>query len=54
LPRLLPQVKPLHAYVAVDYFLPGCPPPADAIGYLITALLAGEVPAMAGRSRFGA
>jgi NAD-reducing hydrogenase small subunit len=54
LPRLLPQVKPVHAHVAVDYFLPGCPPPADAIGYLITALLAGEVPAMAGRSRFGA
>jgi len=54
LPRLLPQVKPVHAHVAVDCFLPGCPPPAEAIAHLLTSLLAGAMPDMTGRSRFGA
>jgi NAD-reducing hydrogenase small subunit len=54
LPRLLPQVRPLHEYVPVDIFLPGCPPPADLIHYLLTELLQGRVPDMTGRSRFGA
>jgi len=30
LPALLPKVIPIHSLVSVDYFLPGCPPPADA------------------------
>jgi len=53
-PRLLATVRPVHEYVAVDVFLPGCPPPADAIGYLFSELLQGRVPDLAGRSRFGA
>ena len=28
---LLDRVPPVHAVVPVDHFLPGCPPPADAI-----------------------
>lgn len=42
LPLLLAQVHPLHEVVQVDYCLPGCPPSADAIWSLLTAVLAGE------------
>ena len=31
LPLPLKQVHPLHDVVKIDYFLPGCPPSADAI-----------------------
>lgn len=53
-PRLEPHACPVHSYVAVDAFLPGCPPPSDAILYLVTELLEGRIPDMVGRSRFGA
>ncbi len=43
-PRLLDRVAPLHAHVAVDRFLPGCPPPADAIHALLQELLDGGPP----------
>jgi NAD-reducing hydrogenase small subunit len=52
-PRLLPKVLPVHQVVAVDAFLPGCPPPADAIYFALTELLAGRVPDMSGYTRFG-
>jgi len=39
LPALLPKVIPIHALVPVDYFLPGCPPPADAFVELLDAVL---------------
>jgi NAD-reducing hydrogenase small subunit len=42
LPLLLSQVHPLHEVVRVDYFLPGCPPPAEAFWSLLTALLEGR------------
>jgi NAD-reducing hydrogenase small subunit len=32
--------------VEVDYYLPGCPPPADAIWYVLTELLAGREPVL--------
>ncbi len=51
-PRLLPRVRPVHEVVTVDYFLPGCPPPADAIYSVLTTLLEGGVPAGEER-RFG-
>jgi NAD-reducing hydrogenase small subunit len=37
-PRLLPWVRPVHEIVKVDVFLPGCPPPADVIYELLSAL----------------
>lgn len=43
-PRLIPRVKPIHEFVKVDYFLQGCPPPADAIYELLASLLRGEQP----------
>ena len=42
IPRLLNQVRPLHEVVKVDYFLPGCPPSADAIWTFLQALLSGQ------------
>jgi NAD-reducing hydrogenase small subunit len=50
----LAQARPLHELVAVDVFIPGCPPPAAAIGFALAELLAGRIPDMTGRSRFGA
>ncbi|MCX7147059.1 MAG: NADP oxidoreductase [Sulfuritalea sp.] len=44
LPLPLNKVHPIHEVVKVDYFLPGCPPSADAIWKLLTDLLAGRTP----------
>ena len=42
LPLLLNKVHPLHEVVKVDYFLPGCPPPADTIWTFLNELLSGQ------------
>ncbi len=52
-PPLLKKVHPLHEIVKVDYFIPGCPPPAGLINYVLTELLAGRMPNMEGRSKYG-
>jgi NAD-reducing hydrogenase small subunit len=53
-PPLLPRVLPVHEAVHVDYFLPGCPPPADRIKTLLTQVLAGAEPRLEGRQlKFG-
>jgi NAD-reducing hydrogenase small subunit len=52
-PPLLKKVLPLHEVVKVDYFIPGCPPPAGLINYVLTELLAGRTPNMEGRSKYG-
>ncbi len=52
-PRLLNRARPVHEFVHVDLFLPGCPPPADAIYYVITELLAGNMPDPGALTRFG-
>jgi NAD-reducing hydrogenase small subunit len=44
LPLPLNHVHPIHEVVHVDYFLPGCPPSADAIWYFLTELLNGRSP----------
>jgi len=44
LPLLLRQVRPIHAVVHVDYFLPGCPPSADAFWLFLNDLMAGRTP----------
>jgi NAD-reducing hydrogenase small subunit len=44
LPLPLDKVHPLHEVVKIDYFLPGCPPSADAIWAFLTALIDGHTP----------
>jgi NAD-reducing hydrogenase small subunit len=53
-PRLLDRVTPVHAVVPVDFYLPGCPPPAPRIRAVLEQLLAGETPHLDGPEiRFG-
>jgi len=52
-PKLLPEVLPVHRVVDVDVFLPGCPPPADVIYDTVLELL-GTAPSDGHRPlRFG-
>ncbi len=44
LPLPLDKVRPLHEVVKVDYFLPGCPPSAEAIWKFLSDLIAGRTP----------
>jgi NAD-reducing hydrogenase small subunit len=52
-PKLLVKARPLHEAVKVDFYIPGCPPSADLINYVLTELLAGRTPKMEGRSKYG-
>ena len=52
-PHLLKQSTPLHDVVKVDLHVPGCPPPARAILYVVKELLEGRVPDLKSRVRFG-
>ena len=53
IPRLLPQSKPVHEYVKVDIFVPGCPPHAEIIFNAVAALLEGRLPDLEHNIRFG-
>lgn len=53
-PKLCRMARPVHEFVRVDVFLPGCPPPPAAIAFLVTELLAGRIPEMGQLTRFGA
>jgi NAD-reducing hydrogenase small subunit len=52
-PALLPHALPAHEVVAVDLFVPGCPPPADALHFVIAELLEGRTPDPTALTRFG-
>jgi len=57
-PALLRHAVPVHEVVKVDLHLPGCPPRADAIAYVVMELLDGRKPdltgaQMAGKVKFG-
>jgi NAD-reducing hydrogenase small subunit len=47
-PQLLERVLPVHEAVPVEFFLPGCPPPAERIKALVTQLLSGVAPKLEG------
>ena len=53
-PKLLERVLPVHEAVHVEYYLPGCPPPADRIKAVLAQLLAGQTPKLEGKQlKFG-
>ena len=53
-PPLLPRVMPVHEVVKVEYFLPGCPPPAEHIKALLGPMLIGAEPKLEGMQlKFG-
>ena len=54
-PPLLETVMPVHKVVAVDCYLPGCPPSADRIRAALEPVLKGDRPILSGSEliRFG-
>jgi NAD-reducing hydrogenase small subunit len=52
-PVLLDRVRPVHEVVPVDVFLPGCPPSADLIHFVLTELVAGRTPDIKDRLKYG-
>ena len=53
-PALLSRVTPVHELVAVEYYLPGCPPPADRIKAVLVQILEGAAPKLEGAQlKFG-
>ena len=53
IPPLLKRARPIHECVKVDVFVPGCPPTADTIFYVVSELLAERMPDTASKTRFG-
>ena len=44
IPEFYEMVHPLDRIVDVDYYLPGCPPPADLVLNAVRAIASGELP----------
>ena len=44
------QACPVNSVVKVDVYLPGCPPSADAILFVLSELLDGRIPALSGEN----
>jgi NAD-reducing hydrogenase small subunit len=52
-PPLLRQAIPVHEVVKVDLHVPGCPPSAKSIVYVLTELLDGRMPNLTAKVKFG-
>ncbi|HLH08369.1 MAG TPA: hypothetical protein VKW78_14110 [Terriglobales bacterium] len=53
LPQLLSHARPLHEFVKIDMHLPGCPPSSKLIVGVLSDLLDGKKPELAGKVKFG-
>jgi NAD-reducing hydrogenase small subunit len=52
-PALLKHAIPLHDVVKIDVHVPGCPPSAQAILFVLNELLDGRIPDLKSKVRFG-
>jgi len=52
-PSLLRQAVPLHEVIKIDLHVPGCPPSAGSIAFVLTELLEGRTPELASKVKFG-
>lgn len=53
-PPLLGRVMPVHEVVPVEFYLPGCPPPAARIRIVLEQLIEGKPPKLEGEDiKFG-
>ena len=52
-PALLRQAIPVHQVVKVDLHVPGCPPSAQSIAFVLGELLEGRVPDLSSKVKFG-
>ena len=52
-PALLKHAVPVHEVVKVDLHVPGCPPKADAIAFVVMELLEGRKPELGSKVKFG-
>jgi len=52
-PTLLDKVIPLNEAIDIDYFVPGCPTPADAIYEVIKAIIENKEIKISDYTRFG-
>lgn len=46
--KLLPKVLAVNEVIKVDFYIPGCPPPADAIHHVLNEILEGRMPKLEG------
>jgi len=52
-PALLKRAVPVHEVIAVDLHVPGCPPSASTILYVVAELLDGRKPDLTSKAKFG-
>lgn len=52
-PALLARSRPVHEVIKVDVHLPGCPPNADIIFYVLSELVEGRMPDPVKMGKFG-
>ncbi|MCS7138737.1 MAG: NADP oxidoreductase [Crenarchaeota archaeon] len=53
IPRLTERVFALNEVVKVDFYIPGCPPPASLINYVLNEFLDGRIPVLDGKFKYG-
>ncbi len=46
LPKLLPNILPIQAFISVDCFIPGCPPSPQTIEFGLNEIISGRLPVL--------